>query len=131
MVLPLGAMLSRAGVFVALIVVVGGGIASIFSIQAAIGVAIGSAASLIASVIGLFAISPTKPRPIISWPFLLFAAQGISLFLAVTITLALVYSATQLGKAVALPSAAVVFIIVWFVFAKAFGAASGGSQSDR
>ncbi|CAE7783481.1 atpB2 [Symbiodinium necroappetens] len=128
--LPVGRMIGRALVAFSIVLLVGGGVAVLFGTDAVIGVAMGGVASLVASIAGLLMIGPTKHRPVASWHGLLFAAQAISLPITATIALALLYSATQPSRMAALPVAAVVFITVWIVFAKAYGRAAAGSQSD-
>lgn len=128
--LPVRAMLTRGLVATSGIAVLAGGLALLHSVHAAMGVAMGALASFVASVVGLSIIGPTKARPPMAWHGLLFAGQAFSLFLTVTISLVLLYSATQPARVAALPTAAVVFITVWIVFAKAYGRSSHDSQSE-
>jgi len=128
--LPMHRMITRAAFAAAGLMVLAGALAAILNPAALAGVLVGGVVPFFASAGSLLIISPTKTRSILEWPKLLFAAQAISLTIAATIALALLYSSAQPSKIAALPTAALVFITVWIVFAKAYGVAASGSQSD-
>ena len=128
--LPIGRMLAL-GVAVALgVTVLAGAIAWSISANAAVGAAMGGLASFVGASAGLMIVGPIKARPAVSWHGLLFFAQAISLFLAVTLAIGLLHSAAQPAQAAALPTAAVVFITVWIVFAKSYGRSVTDSRSE-
>lgn len=129
--LPIGGMITRGLIVASAIALLGGALALVHSVEAAMGVAMGTLAPVVASAIGLAIVGPTKARPPGAWVGLLIAAQTISLFLTVTIALALLYSATQPTQVAALPAAAVVFVTLWIVFAKSYGRSAVDSQRER
>ena len=130
MALPARAMVAKALAIASGITVVAGGLALLHSVEAAMGVAFGALAATVAPIAGLAIIGPTKPRPVLAWHGMLFAAQAISLPLAAMVALALLYSATRPAQVAALPTAAVVFITVWIAFAKSYGHSARGAQSE-
>ncbi len=86
-----------------------------------IGLAAGVVAGTLGPAVTILLFSPWKPRPLMRWGMLLFAAQGASMIVVAALGL-LLYSATRPDPLVLVPALAASFIAVWAMLARVFGA---------